>query len=69
MLLSWKKEMSNSYSLITFFLPIEQLQPISEDLACLLKKKPGQILCSSCHTKRAEKKREASEAEEYNNDK
>ena len=60
--------MSNSYSLIIFFL-IEQLQPISEDLARPLKKKPGQILCSSCHTKRAEKKREASEAEEYNNDK
>ena len=61
--------MSNSYSLIIFFLLIEQLQPISEDLARPLKKKPGQILCSSCSTKKAEKKREASEAEEYNNDK
>ena len=29
-----------------------------------LKKRPGQKLCSSCHTKKAEKKREA---EEYNN--
>ena len=52
-----------------FFLLIEQLRPISEDLAHPLKKKPGQILCSSCSTKKAEKKREAEEAEEYNNDK
>ena len=38
-------------------------------MARTLKKKPGQKLCSSCRTKKAEKKREASEAEEYNNDK
>ena len=33
-------------------------------MAQTLKKRPGQKLCSSCHTKKAEKKREA---EEYNN--
>ena len=33
-------------------------------MAQTLKKRPGQKLCSSCHTKKAEKKREA---EEHNN--
>ena len=35
-------------------------------MARTLKKRPGQKLCSSCRTKKAEKKREA---EEYNDDK
>ena len=52
-----------------FFLLIEQLRPISEDLARTLNKNPGLKLCSTCRTKKTEKKREASEAEEYNNNK
>ena len=65
------KKMSYGYSLTIkyFFLLIEQLQSISEDLAQTLKKKPGQKLCSFCHKKKTEKNKEASEDEENNDDK
>ena len=46
-----------------FFLLIQQLRSISEDLAQTLKKKSGQKLCSSCRKKKTEKNKEASEAE------
>ena len=52
-----------------FFLLIEQLRLISEDLAQTLKKKPGQKLCSSCCKKKTEKNKEALEAEENNDNK
>ena len=52
-----------------FFLLIQQLRSISEDLAQTLKKKSGQKLCSSCHKKKTEKNKEASEAEKNNDNK
>ena len=52
-----------------FFLLIEHLRSIIEDLARTLKKKPDQKLCSSCPKKKTEKNKEVSEAEENNDDK
>ena len=52
-----------------FFLLIEQLQSMIEDLAQTLKKNPGQKLCSSCRKIKTEKHKEAEEAEENNDDK
>ena len=63
--------MTYGYSLTMkyFFLLIEQLRSISEDLAQTLKKKPGQKLRSSCCKQKTEKNKETSEAEENNDDK
>lgn len=62
--------MSYDYSLtMKYFFLLIKLQSISKDMAQTLKKKHSQKLYSSCCKKKTEKNKEASEAEQNNDNK